>query len=664
MELGRSSLPLLGQAGGRSLQTCRWKCAYDCFHDKPNRSGNEPFTSVVERGLTRRGFLKGAGAALVLTAATPLVGGSAAAQTGRNGRGPGFEPIAPSMVDDVIVPDGYEYGVLLRWGDPVLPDAPAWDFNNQSPEAQAGQFGYNCDFVAFMPLPSRSSNSGRGLVWVNHEYTNPEVMFPGYSSDSPTAAQVDIERMAHGGSIVTVKRDRRTGHMQFVQDGGWNRRIHAETPMELTGPAAGDALLRTSVDPTGTQVAGMLNNCAGGVTPWGTILTCEENFHQYFANRAAVSDDRVADLHARVGIPEGASERKWELFHSRYDVAQEPNEPFRFGWTVEIDPYDPTFTPRKRTALGRYKHEGATTRLTADKRVAVYSGDDEVFEYIYKFVTVGRYRRNDRAHNLGLLDEGTLYVARFDIDEDGNGVGEWLPLVFGEGPLTPENGFASQADVVIDARRAGDLVGATPMDRPEDVEPSPLTGAVYAALTNNTSRTEPNAANPRSPNRGGHVIEWNEDGNDAAATTFTWRFLLICGDPDDPTTYFAGFPKELVSPISSPDNLLFDRRYNLWIATDGQPTFLGHNDAFHVVPLSGDSRGHVQQFLSVPVGAEACGPELTPDEQTLFCAVQHPGEGSTAASPSSTWPDRRSPPRPSLVTVVKADPRGGVRIGT
>ena len=662
MEQGRSSLPVLGQVGGRSLQTCRWKCAYDCFHDKPNRSGNEPFSSVVERGLTRRNFLKGAGAALVLTAGTSLVDTPAVAAAGRKGRDRGFEPISPTNADDVVVPRGYEYRLLRRWGDPVLPDAPAWDVDDQSPEAQAGQFGYNCDFVAFMPLPYRSSNSGVGLVWVNHEYTNPELMFPGYSSDAPTAAQVDIDRLAHGGSILTVKRDRRSGHTEFVRKGRWNRRIHAETPMELTGPAAGHELLRTSADPTGTRVLGMLNNCAGGVTPWGTILTCEENFHQYFANRAAVGDERIADLHARVSIPEGESERKWERFHSRYDLAQEPNEPFRFGWTVEIDPYDPTFTPRKRTALGRYKREGATTRITKDGRVAVYSGDDEVFEYIYKFVTAGRYRRKDRAHNLKLLDEGTLHVARFDVDEDGNGTGQWLPLVFGEGPLTPANGFSSQADVVIDARRAGDLVGATPMDRPEDVQPNPKTGAVYAALTNNTSRTEPNAANPRSPNRWGHVIEWVEDGNDAAATTFRWRFLLLCGDPDDPSTYFAGFPKDRVSPISSPDNLLFDSDNNLWIATDGQATYLGPNDAFHVVPLSGRSRGHVQQFLSVPVGAEACGPELTPDERTLFCAVQHPGEGSTLESPSSTWPDRTSTPRPSLVTIAKR--RGGGRIGT
>lgn len=663
MELDRSQLPVWGQIGGRSLQTCRWKCAYDCFHDKANRSGNEPFGSVVERGLTRRGFLRGAGAVLVLTAGTSVLGSPVAAQTPRGGR-PGFEPITPTTVDDVVVPTGYDERVLLRWGDPVLSGAPDWDVDNQSPEAQARQFGYNCDFVAFMPLPFGSSKSREGLVWVNHEYTNPELMFPGYSSESPTAAQVDIDRLSHGGSILTVKRDGHSGHMRFVQDGRWNRRIHADTPMELTGPAAGDALLQTSADPTGTEVLGMLNNCAGGVTPWGTILTCEENFHQYFANRDAVEDERIQELHARIGIPTGASERKWELFHSRYDVAKEPHEPFRFGWTVEINPYDPTFTPRKRTALGRYKREGATTRLTADGRVAVYSGDDEVFEYIYKFITAGRYDPDNRAHNLDLLDEGTLYVARFDVDDDGNGVGEWLPLVFGEGPLTPANGFTSQADVVIDARRAGDLLGATPMDRPEDIEPSPLTGAVYAALTNNTDRTEPNAANPRSPNRGGHVIEWVEDGNDAAATTFAWRFLLICGDPDDPSTYFAGFPKDFVSPISSPDNLLFDRRDNLWIATDGQPTFLGHNDAFHVVPLSGDNRGHVQQFLSVPVGAEACGPELTPDEQTLFCAVQHPGEGSTVENPSSTWPDETSPPRPSLITVVKADRRGGVRIGT
>jgi hypothetical protein len=285
-------------------------------------------------------------------------------------------------------------------------------------------------------------------------------------------------------------------------------------------------------------------------------------------------------------------------------------------------------------------------------------GDDERFDYVYKFVTSRPYDRHNRRRNANLLDDGTLYVATFDVDADGNGVGAWIPLVAGQGPLTADNGFASQAEVCIGARLAADLVGATKMDRPEDIEHNKVNGGVYILLTNNSNRgvsDNPPAdpANPRPANAWGHVIELFEDGKDAAATTFTWDLFLVCGNPDDPSTYFAGFPKDQVSPIACPDNVAFDNQGNVIIATDGQPGSIGVNDAFHFVPVSGDERGHVQQFLSVPVDAEACGPELTPDNQTLFCAVQHPGEDGSFDSPTSTWPDGDTPPRPSLVNIAK-----------
>ena len=658
-------LPLL--PGGRcGPATCHWKCGDECASGSANRSGNEPFAEVVERGLSRRRFLQGLAAATVVVASPVGLADAASAQTrpGRR-RWPGstltFDPIAPTNADAVVVPDGYADELLIRWGDPLVDGAPGWDPYDQTAAAQARQFGYNNDFVAYWPL----AGSREGLVWVNHEYTNPEIMFPEYDPDDPTLEQIAIQVMAHGGSVVHVRRPRGTdAHYQVVRPSRYNRRITAETPMEITGPARGHELLQTSADPDGTEVLGMLNNCAGGTTPWGTVLTCEENFHQYFAHfDEADVDERVRAMHERVEINSGVSERKFERYDDRFDLRVEPHEPFRFGWVVEIDPYDPEYKPRKRTALGRYKREGATTRLTADGRVAVYSGDDSQFEYLYKFVTAGVYDPDDPAANRDLLDEGTLYVARFDVDANGDGIGEWIPLVHGEGPLTEANGFRDQAEVLINARMAGDAVGATPMDRPEDVQPSPTTGRVYAALTNNTRRTEPNEPNPRAPNRWGHVLEWEEAGGDAAATTFRWQIFLLCGDPDDPSTYFAGFPKEYVSPISSVDNLMFDRHGNIWIATDGQPTYLGPNDAFHAVPLTGPDRGHVRQFLSVPVDAEACGPELSPDERTLFCAVQHPGEGSTFEAPTSTWPDRDNPPRPSMVTITKTSRRGGLRIG-
>lgn len=566
--------------------------------------------------------------------------------------------------------------MLIRWGDPLASNAPAFRLDAQSAAAQAEQFGYNCDFVGFFPLPRWGRRVlTMGLLAVNHEYTNPELMFPGYVVGNPTREQVDIELAAHGVSIVEVRR-RGRGSVPFVPGGeaagvswacvvgsAYNRRITAETPVEITGPARGHAWLRTAEDPDGVTVRGTLNNCAGGKMPWGTLLTCEENFHQYFANLDALAaDDPRKAAHERYGLPAGATERRWELYHARFDLAQEPNEPFRFGWVVEIDPYDPSFTPKKRTALGRFKHEGATVVVNADGRVVVYSGDDERFEYIYKFVSAGQFDPRSREANFRLLDEGTLYVAKFNDD----GTGEWLPLVHGEGPLTAENGFASQADVLVETRRAADLLGATKMDRPEDIEVNPVNGKVYCVLTNNTRRqpNQVNAANPRPNNKHGHIIELTEDGNDYAATTFAWEIFMLCGDPANPEdrTYFAGFDPSLVSPISSPDNITFDREGNLWIATDGQPGTFQKNDGIFVVPVEGPERGYLRQFLSGPRGAEICGPEFTPSATALFCAVQHPGEGCSLAQPVSTWPDGGIPPRPSVVVVTGE--RGRPRIGS
>jgi hypothetical protein len=309
--------------------------------------------------------------------------------------------------------------------------------------------------------------------------------------------------------------------------------------------------------------------------------------------------------------------------------------------------------PTKHTALGRFRHEGATCVVAHDGRVAVYSGDDERFDYMYKFVTAGRFSAFNREANFGLLDEGTLYVAKFNDD----GSGDWLPLVFGEGPLTPENGFASQAEVLINTRGAADLVGATRMDRPEDIETNPVNGKVYCVMTNNTQRTaeQVDAANPRSPNRHGHIIELTEDHDDHTAETFTWEIFILCGDPNNPDddSYFAGFDASLVSPISSPDNITFDLQGNLWIATDGQPSTFGMNDGIYAVPVDGPERGYLRQFLSGVPGGEMASLAFNPNNHALFCSVQHPGEGSTIDNPSSTWPDGTTPPRPSVIVVER-----------
>ena len=637
------------------------------FHDhedhEPVRSTNgrgETFQSIVERRLSRRSFLKGSAVASAIVLASPVIG-RAIAETDdelpADASGLRFETIEGQSkdTDGTLVPPGYTAIPFIRWGDPLTPNAPEFDANNQTAEAQAQQFGYNCDFVGFLPLPLGSNNSNEGLMVVNHEYTNPELMFDDYTEGQPTQLQGDIELAAHGVSVVQVSLAE--GNWTYNRAGTANRRYTATSSMTASGPAAGSDWLKTSVDDTGLDISGTLNNCAGGKTPWGTVVTAEENFHQYFGNTDLLPDeDERKAIHERYGVPGENSRYGWESLYSRFDVSQEPNEPFRFGWAVEIDPYDPDFVPVKRTAIGRFRHEAQTFVVTDNGQVAVYSGDDARFEYVYKFVTSGSYNPDDRAANFGLLDEGTLYVARFN--DDGTGV--WLPLVHGEGPLTEANGFTSQADVMVKTRQAGDLLGATKMDRPEDIETNPVNKKVYIALTNNTNRAvEDNpgvdAANPRPENANGHIIELTETDDDHAATTFAWEIFMLCGNPDDEDTFFAGFPKEEVSAIANPDNITFDNKGNLWIATDGQPRTLDINDGLFAVPVFGPERGLLRQFFSSVAGSEVCGPEFTPDDTSLFVAIQHPGDGE-----DSVWPDGQKPPRPSVVA-IRAD--NGGRVG-
>ncbi|HRX88973.1 MAG TPA: PhoX family phosphatase, partial [Steroidobacteraceae bacterium] len=466
------------------------------------------------------------------------------------------------------------------------------------------------------------------------------------------------------------------------------RRITANTRCELSGPARAHALLATDADPQAMTVLGTFANCAGGKTPWGTYLTAEENVTDYFGRGesmlATTPDGALREAHRRMP-PLQTSLYGWEYVDPRFNLELNPSELLRFGWIVEIDPQRPDQPPRKRTALGRFEHEGANTILAPDGRVAVYMGDDERFEYVYKFVTRDAFDAKQPDRNRDLLDEGTLYVARFDAD----GTGEWLPLVHDEnGPLSSRAGFQNQGDVVIKARAAADLVGATPMDRPEDVEPSPLSRRVYIACTKLAERVSAsattlfngrylnraaNAANPRSDNRSGHVIELIENHDDPAATTFSWNIFLLAGDPvtgrfltDASTltpgalapndTYFAGYSdRNNVSRIHCPDNLGFDPAGRLWIVTDGDGKGWPNNGCY-VVPTDGADRGRLQQLLSSPAGSEVCGCEFTPDGRTLFLSIQHPGEGGTLAQPLSDWPDRGGkPPRASVIAIERDD---------
>lgn len=605
---------------------------------------SDTFEQILDKRIQRRGFLKTVAAVSVPTLMAPPARAAAADQLE-------FQAIAPDTSDQVLVPPGYSQQVVIRWGDAVMPGAAPFDLSRQTPEAQARQFGFNNDYLGFFPFsgfPFRMSSqsvprldmlrsSTWGILVANHEYTDGPTMFPGYNAAAPTRNEVDVELAAHGLSFVELWR--RDSGWGYDVNSPFNRRITGETECQITGPAAGHEWMRTTTDRTGTRVRGTLNNCGGGKTPWGTVLTAEENFNQYFANNNALSDqDARRSSHARYGLPAGASERKWELYHDRFDIAKEPNEAFRFGWVVEIDPYNPTDVPKKRTALGRTKHEAATSVVARNGRVVVYSGDDERFEYVYKFVTDGRFNPGNRAANMNLLDSGTLYVARFRDD----GTGQWLPMIGGQGPLANW----TQAEICINTRQAADLLGATRMDRPEDIEVNPVNGKVYAIMTNNnqrgaTGRPGPDSANPRVNNRFGHILEITEGGNDPTALVFRWEIFMLCGNPRNAAdnTYFAGFDRSRVSLISTPDNLVFDNRGNMWIATDGQPSSVQVNDGIFAVPVIGEDRGYVRQLLSAPVAAEVCGPEFTPNNETLFVAIQHPGEGGTLASPTSRWPD-------------------------
>ncbi|TCL74731.1 PhoX family phosphatase [Rhizobium sp. BK251] len=631
-----------------------------------NRSDNPTMGEIIGRRFSRRGFLQGSLAVSAIAATvSPIALLSAEKARAAGGSAFSFTEVEAGVDADHHVADGYNADILLRWGDALFPDSPAFDPKSQSAAAQSRQFGYNNDYVGYIPIDGSAEH---GLLVVNHEYTNPHLMFPGIVTiadgkikQAPLSKeQVDIEMAAHGGTIVEIRKV--DGKWQVVPDSKYNRRVTSNTEMELTGPVAGHDRVKTSADATGTKVIGTLNNCAGGVTPWGTYIMAEENFHGYFSGELP-ADHKEAANYKRYGVPEGAYE--WANFYDRFDLAKEPNEPNRFGWIVEVDAFDPTSTPKKRSALGRTKHEGAASIVDKDGRVVFYLGDDERFDYVYKFVTSGTYNANDRAANMNLLDEGTLYVAKFSED----GTLQWLPLTHGQGPLTAENGFASQADLLIETRRAADLLGATKMDRPEDIEPNAVNGKVYVMLTNNSNRKpeQVDAANPRAKNSFGHIIEISEDGGAFGATSGKWEVLLKCGDPSV-ADVGASFSTETTKNgwFGMPDNCSIDAAGRLWVATDGNNNkATGRTDGLWAVDTEGDARATSKLFYRVPVGGELCGPLFLPDDQTAFVAVQHPGDGGDDWSGhgrpsyyedlSTRWPDFNDdmPVRPAVVAITK-----------
>lgn len=649
--------------------------------------GKRSFPEVLERRLSRRDVIVSGGllAAAELSGCTAGAGAPSRQLPAR---------IESSIADTVVVPDGYRADVVLRWGDPILAGSTGLDiggipggslFADGAGADQAGSFGTNCDGIGLLELAP-----DRLVICVNHEFVSPETMFPGWVAARAGSGigafvaarpeSVAVMQASVGVSIVELAR--RDGVWRAVPGAPINRRITATTPVSFSGPAAAHPWLGGRAASATGACLGTFGNCAAGMTPWGTYLTAEENVDDFFGNAAAaVFDENMAGAHRRFGLRFRDSAFRWEFADSRFDLAQAPAELFKFGWIVEIDPLNREAPVRKRTALGRFKHEGATTMLAGDGRPVVYMGDDEVFEYLYKFVGDGRFDPADPAASRDLLDRGTLYVAR--LHEDGSG--EWLPLVWNGHPsLTAQAGFADQGDILIRCREAADLLGATALDRPEDVAVSPVTGNIYLSCTMNGNRgsgndrlrgrvvdTSPDPANPRPFNQAGHILELIEDDGDFTSVGFRWNVFVLAGDPQTDglqvtqpvpggigsrTTYYSGQGDAgRLSAFANPDNLGFDASGNLWIVTDGsQPQ--GNNNGCFVCPTSGPDRGAVQQFMSGPVGAEICGCDFAPDGQTLFLTVQHPGRGGIVERPVSDWPDGRGrPPRSSLVAISRSD---------
>ena len=638
-----------------------------------NTSPNGSFDQVLAANPRRRRLMQGGLSAAVLGFLG--VPGALAAREG-GAASIDFRALPIATDDAVHVPQGYIAQVLYAWGDPVS-DGPAFaqDASNCAAD-QARQAGMHHDGMHCFALPARAGERNRGLLCINHEYVDDGLLHTDGMREW-SAEKVRKSQAAHGVSVIEV-RQRADGAWEVVRPSSFARRITASTPMRLAGPAAAHAWLRTEADPAGRLVLGTLNNCANGTTPWGTYLTCEENFHFYFVQRG-----ELTAAQQRYGIgPQGLGYR-WEEFDGRFDAQRHANEPNRFGWVVEIDPFDPDSTPVKRTALGRFSHEGAVHTLASDQRVVIYSGDDQRNEYIYKFVSRDAYDPARPQRNRDLLDHGTLYVARFEAD----GSGRWLELSAGRNGLTPENGFAGQAEVLIHTRQAADRAGATMMDRPEWITVHPCTGEVFCSLTNNTRRgTNPasvngaggttpagsarpplDAANPRADNVYGHIIRWREASSDAASTRFEWDVFIRCGDPAQPDPAKRGDIRG--DAFGSPDGLWIDPDGRLWIETDVSPGALNKGDYANLgnnQMLCADlASGEVRRFLTGPRGCEVTGATQSADRRTLFVNIQHPGENpgerNDPANPKaiSAWPDGASGGRPRSATLAIRRTDGG-----
>ncbi|WP_415402815.1 PhoX family protein [Tateyamaria sp. SN3-11] len=602
------------------------------------------FDHVVEAAISRRGFMSGVvafGSGAAVMGTSMLKGTTAmASQSDRFA----FEQLPIQTDGTVHVPEGYEWKVLVRWGDPLFSDAPAFDPATGIPtEGSDRVFGENTDGMELFNV------GGTELLVVNSEYVNTKTNLPENDGGKPASAG-DVLRLQNFQGVSVMEITEGDNGWEVVVDSPYNRRIHHNTAMTIDGPAAGHDLLKTEADPTGTASLGTFNNCGSGRTPWGTYLTCEENFNGYFgATEEATLDEATAAGFQRYGVSTEVDPGRYNYhgFDARFDISKNPNEPHRAGYIVEIDPANPDSTPVKHTALGRFKHENAAYALAPDGRVIVYMGDDERGEFMYKWLSNDVYVPGGDTSTL--LSEGQLFVAKFNDDMSG----EWMAL-------TPAATGMSEAEIAIFSRMAASKVGATTMDRPEWIAVNPTAVEGYCCLTNNKNRgvkpnaggddTSPNGPNPRAANNFGQIVRWRPSGDNHASNTFEWDLYVMAGNPKTETGPYAGSSNiNEGNMFNSPDGMMFDTTGIMWIQTDGNDDNEGEFEGMgNNQMLAGDPvTGEIRRFLTGPNGSEVTGLTWSSDKRTMFVGIQHP---------SAPFPDGEGAlPRSSIVAVKRTD---------
>lgn len=606
------------------------------------RPEESDFDRIVDIAMSRRDVLKsviafGGVAALGNT----LMPSAATAAPNRFA----FDAIGISIEDTFNVPAGYNSNIVVKWGDPLWSDAPEFDHATRGDgKSQARAMGDNIDGMEVY------AHGDKTVLITNNEYCNRKIIWGNREEGKPEGADDYLKGMnAHG--LTAVEIIEKDGQWQIVKDSRYNRRFTPDVGMEITGPAAGHDLMKTTSDPDGMLALGTFNNCGNGATPWGTYLACEENFNGYFATEN--QQHEVSAEMKRYGLSPKGRGYGWEKIDDRFDLAKDPNEANRHGYVTEVNALDPDSTPKKRTALGRFKHENAEVVVNDDGRIVVYMGDDERGEFLYRYVSNGVYAPGGETDSL--LEDGKLYVAKFSDDATG----QWLEL-------TPEStGMANMAEVCIHTRIAASAVGATTMDRPEWVSANPKAAEVYCCLTNNKNRgvktnaggdeTPVGGPNPREANKYGQIVRWRPTNSDHTNDTFAWDLYVLAGNPSvhkDGLNSGSDNVNE-GNMFNSPDGLKFDSNGLLWIQTDGnysnEKDFAGHGNN---QMLAGDpATGEIRRFLTGPKQCEITGLTWSPDRRTMFVGVQHPGERG-----DGNWPDGGdSVPRSAVVAVRRDD---------